>query len=165
MEKELDNASGWLLAKPGSGKSFATKREIVQVILNTKDDVVIIDPENEYKGLTERYDGSYINVSTTSGVYFNPFDGDENETNFLSEKAEFLQSMMAHIMCVQQLTPQYTSIIDRSLRIMWAKYEEKRTKNPDVDIPKPTLDDFANVLLEQKEKEAEGVSISFGNLY
>ncbi len=73
--------------------------------------------------------------------------------------------MMAHIMCVQQLTPQYTSIIDRSLRIMWAKYEEKRTKNPDVDIPKPTLDDFANVLLEQKEKEAEGVSISFGNLY
>ncbi|WP_396133810.1 hypothetical protein [Faecalibacillus intestinalis] len=48
---------------------------------------------------------------------------------------------------------------------MWAKYEEKRTKNPDVDIPKPTLDDFANVLLEQKEKEAEGVSISFGNLY
>ncbi len=160
--KELDNASGWLLAKPGSGKSFATKREIVQVILNTKDDVVIIDPENEYKGLTERYDGSYINVSTTSGVYFNPFDGDENETNFLSEKAEFLQSMMAHIMCVQQLTPQYTSIIDRSLRIMWAKYEEKRTKNPDVDIPKPTLDDFANVLLEQKEKEAEALALALG---
>lgn len=160
--KELDNGSGWLLAKPGSGKSFATKREIVQVILNTNDDVVIIDPEKEYELLTGRYSGSYINVSTTSGVYFNPFDGDDTDVNFLSEKAEFLQSMMAHIMCVDNLTPQYVSIIDRTLRELWASYESKKNNNKDVSVPRPTLDDFANLLAEQKEKEAESLALALG---
>ena len=160
--KDLDNASGWVLAKPGSGKSFATKREIMQVILNTEDDVVIIDPEKEYKMLIERYNGSYINVSTTSGVFFNPFDGDDTETNFLSEKAEFLQSMMAHIMCVDNLSPQYVSIIDRTLRELWAKYEDKVIKNKDVEIKKPSLDDFADLLAEQNIPEAESLALALG---
>ena len=160
--KDLDNASGWVLAKPGSGKSFATKREIMQVILNTEDDVVIIDPEKEYKMLIERYNGSYINVSTTSGVFFNPFDGDDTETNFLSEKAEFLQSMMAHIMCVDNLSPQYVSIIDRTLRELWAKYEDRVIKNKDVEIKKPSLDDFADLLAEQNIPEAESLALALG---
>ena len=159
---ELDNPSGWTLAKPGSGKSFAVKREIMQVILNTDDDVIIIDPENEYKPLTKRYNGSYINVSTTSGTYFNIFDGDDNEVNFLTEKAEFLQSVMAHILCVPNLSPQYVSVIDRTLRELWARYEQKVNDNKYVDIKKPTLDDFADLLAEQPSQEAKSLTLALG---
>lgn len=160
--KELDNASGWLLAKPGSGKSFACKREIMQIILNTDDDIIIIDPEREYKPIVDRYNGSYINVSTTAGVFFNPFDGDMSETNFLSEKAEFLQSMMSHIMCTEQLTPQYISVIDRTLRLLWADYEKKIKENKDVRITRPTLDDFVDKLAEAPEQEAKSLALALG---
>ena len=42
------NGNGCIFGVPGSGKSFSAKREIVNVLLHTDDEVFVIDPENEY---------------------------------------------------------------------------------------------------------------------
>ena len=65
-------------------------------------------------------------------------------------------------MCVDNLSPQYVSIIDRTLRELWAKYEDKVIKNKDVEIKKPSLDDFADLLAEQNIPEAESLALALG---
>ena len=42
---QLKNPNGLILGTPGSGKSFAAKREIANVFMMTDDDIAIIDPE------------------------------------------------------------------------------------------------------------------------
>src|SRR5699024_1789273 len=61
--KNLHNASGFILGIPGSGKSFASKREITNVLLNTDDDIIVIDPENEYGQLVQNLGGELVNVA------------------------------------------------------------------------------------------------------
>ena len=47
--KKLKNPNGLILGTPGSGKSFAAKREITNVFIVTKDDIIICDPEGEVR--------------------------------------------------------------------------------------------------------------------
>lgn len=47
--KKLKTPNGMILGTPGSGKSFSAKRSIVGVFLNTKDDILICDPEAEVR--------------------------------------------------------------------------------------------------------------------
>ena len=69
----LDKSSnGLILGTPGSGKSFSAKREIVNVFLIAKDDIVICDPEGEYFPLVQRLHGQVIRISPTSTDYVNP---------------------------------------------------------------------------------------------
>lgn len=46
--KQLKNPNGLILGTPGSGKSFAAKREMTNAFLITDDDIIICDPEAEY---------------------------------------------------------------------------------------------------------------------
>ena len=64
--KRLKNPNGLILSTPGSGKSFAAKREIANVFLVTDDDIIICDPEAEYGPLVERLHGQVIKISPTS---------------------------------------------------------------------------------------------------
>lgn len=69
----LNNANSIVFAQSGSGKSYATKVEILrQLMQGTK--VIVIDPEREYKLLTESVNGTYIKLSTKSKEKINPFD-------------------------------------------------------------------------------------------
>ena len=63
-----------ILGTPGSGKSFSAKREILNVFLVTKDDIIICDPEAEYFPLMNRLGGQVIKISPTSSQYVNPMD-------------------------------------------------------------------------------------------
>ena len=72
--KELKNPNGLYLGTPGSGKSFSAKREIVNVFLTTKDDIIISDPEAEYFPLVNRLGGQVVKLSPTSPQYINPMD-------------------------------------------------------------------------------------------
>ena len=72
--KFLKNPNGLILGTPGSGKSFAAKREIANVFLVTDDDIIICDPESEYGALVERLNGQVIHISPTSTDYVNPMD-------------------------------------------------------------------------------------------
>jgi type IV secretory pathway VirB4 component len=69
----LNNANSIVFAQSGSGKSYATKVEILrQLMQGTK--IIVIDPEREYKRLSESVGGTYIKLSATSKEKINPFD-------------------------------------------------------------------------------------------
>ncbi|HVA11357.1 MAG TPA: ATP-binding protein [Candidatus Dormibacteraeota bacterium] len=69
----LHNANSITFAQSGSGKSYAAKVEILrQLMQGTK--VIVIDPEREYKLLSESVSGSYIKLSSRSKQKINPFD-------------------------------------------------------------------------------------------
>ncbi len=69
----LHNANSIIFAQSGSGKSYATKVEILrQLMQGTK--VIVIDPEREYKMLSESVNGTYIKLSAKSKEKINPFD-------------------------------------------------------------------------------------------
>lgn len=69
----LENANQVVFAKSGSGKSYATKLEIIRTMMMGTN-VIVIDPENEYQRLTEAFGGSFFNISLTSDHTINPFD-------------------------------------------------------------------------------------------
>lgn len=70
---KLENANAVVFAKSGGGKSFAVKLEALRyMMLGT--DVIIIDPENEYKNLCKVVGGSFLNMSLSSDDRINPFD-------------------------------------------------------------------------------------------
>ncbi len=73
FSKRLPNANSLILATSGAGKSFAVKLEILRYLL-LGIDVIVIDPENEYKPLAEKVDGTYVNIAISSDQYVNPFD-------------------------------------------------------------------------------------------
>ncbi len=69
----LPNANSITFAQSGSGKSYTTKVEILrQLMQGTK--VIVIDPEREYKRLTESVNGTYVKLSAKSKQKINPFD-------------------------------------------------------------------------------------------
>ena len=72
--KRLKTPNGLILGTPGSGKSFATKREILNVFLITDDDIIICDPEGEYFPLVNALNGEVIKISAKSNDYINPME-------------------------------------------------------------------------------------------
>jgi len=69
----LENANSVVFAKSGSGKSYATKLEIIRSMMMGVN-VIVIDPENEYQNLANAIGGSYFRISLTSENHINPFD-------------------------------------------------------------------------------------------
>lgn len=69
----LENANQVVFAKSGAGKSFAVKLEALRsLMLGTE--IIIIDPEDEYRNLCDAVGGSYLHVSLASDTRINPFD-------------------------------------------------------------------------------------------
>ena len=64
--KLLKNPNGLILGTPGSGKSFAAKREIANAFLVTDDDIIVSDPESEYRAMVEYLGGQVVKISPTS---------------------------------------------------------------------------------------------------
>jgi len=155
--KLLKNPNGLILGTPGSGKSFAAKREIANAFLVTDDDVIISDPEAEYAPLVERFGGQVIKISTTSTQYINPMDINNNysdDDDPVSLKAEFLLSLCELIVGGKEgLLPVEKTVIDRCIRKVYRDFYE----NP-VPENMPLLEDLYNELLKQDEPEARHVA-------
>ena len=76
--KKLKNPNGLYLGVPGSGKSFAGKRELVNVFLATSDRIIILDPMGEYSPLVRQFgeDGLVVEIAPNSPHHINPMDLD-----------------------------------------------------------------------------------------
>ena len=155
--KLLKNPNGLILGTPGSGKSFAAKREIANAFLVTDDDIIISDPEAEYSALVERFGGQVIKISTTSTQYINPMDINNNysdDDDPVTLKAEFLLSLCELIVGGKEgLLPVEKTVIDRCIHKVYRHYYE----NP-VPENMPILEDLYNELLKQDETEARHVA-------
>ena len=164
--KSLKNPNGLILGTPGSGKSFAAKREITNAFLITQDDIIIADPENEYSPLVEALHGQIIRISQNSTDFVNPMDINVNyseEENPLALKSDFILSMCELIIGGKNgLEPVEKTVIDRAVRNVYRDFfADAAAKVGEVDPAKmPILEDLYNELRKQPETEAQRVATS-----
>lgn len=144
----LQNANMVVFATSGAGKSYAIKLEVIRsLMLGTE--VIIIDPENEYKHLSDAVGGTYINISLSSENKINPFDlpravGGESKAEDLIRSAVITVKGLIRLM-LGQLTSEEDSIIDRALLETYYK----KDITPDSDLSKvelPVMEDFQDIL-------------------
>jgi type IV secretory pathway VirB4 component len=110
----LNNANSIVFAQSGSGKSYATKVEILrQLMQGTK--VIVIDPEREYKRLAESVDGTYIKLSAKSKSKINPFDvaATSRSREDLSEHTQDLTEVIS--LMVEGLTASESAAVDKAI--------------------------------------------------
>lgn len=159
--KTLKNPNGLFLGTPGSGKSFSAKREIVNVFLLTKDDIIIADPENEYGALVKQFgrQGQVIDISMNSDNYINPMDINldySDDENPVSLKSDFILSL-CELMAGSKdgLSPIEKTVIDRCTRLVYREYlQDPRPENM------PILGDLYALLMKQPEPEAQRIATS-----
>ena len=155
--KKLKNPNGLFLGVPGSGKSFAAKRELVNVFLATRDRIIVVDPMGEYSPLIKRLGGQVIEIAPDSPNHISPMDvqmdmggGDSP----LSLKADFLLSLCELVVGGRDgLQPIEKTVIDRCVRQVYREMalglETAKT---------PLLQDLYEELLRQPEPEAKRIA-------
>ena len=150
----LINPSGFVLACPGSGKSFLVKREIVDVFLrNPNADILVIDPEREYWKLAEAFNGTVVKFSNGSKSYINPFDFDialldDDEIDVIADKCQLITSFISCMDSKHPLNAQEKSFVDRCVRKAYIKSGVLDTLDPE-DMP--TLGTFLDCMKEETE--------------
>ncbi len=150
----LENANSVVFAKSGSGKSYFVKLEAIRsMMFGTQ--VIVIDPEQEYKKLCEAAGGEYINFSSESPVKINPFDlssvAEEGE-NELGRKILTLTGFLRLVL--GQLDASQSAILDRAII---TSYRLKGiTQDPKTQhLPPPLMEDLYKVLIGMEEKNAQ----------
>jgi hypothetical protein len=156
--KLLLNGNSFILGVSGSGKSFTAKREIVNQILASDDDIILIDPEREYSSLVKAMGGEIIHISATSPNHINAMDMNRDYgdgANPVILKSEFVLSLCEQLIGGQNLGAKQKSLIDRCTAGVYRKYLQSNYR----DNP-PTLQDFHAELLKQSEPEAQEIALA-----
>lgn len=143
----LENYNSLTFAKSGSGKSYATKLEILRSLMFDTD-VIVIDPEREYESMAEAVGGRYFNISLNSAHHINPFDlpvprEDESPADVLRSNVILLVGLFR--LMLGGLTNEEDAIVDRAISETYAL----KDITPDSDftaIEPPLLSDFEMVL-------------------
>ena len=143
----LENYNSVTFAKAGSGKSFATKLEILRSLMFDTD-VIVLDPEKEYEYLAEATGGRYFNISLTSEHHINPFDlpiprEDESSADVLRSNIVNLVGLFR--IMLGGLTPEEDAIVDRAITETYALKDITPESNFAAVEP-PLMSDFELVL-------------------
>ena len=155
----LENAHMTVFARSGSGKSYAIKLEIIRSLM-IGTDVIVVDPENEYKRLCDHLGGTFIPISLGSDFHINPFDlppprEDESFLDLLKEKAAYLLGLFQ--LLLGEISPEELAVLDQAITATYASFNiTPETKYEDIKFY-PTLNDFETVLrsIEGGEKLAD----------
>lgn len=143
---ELTNPNGFIFGIPGSGKSVTTKLEIMNSVLATNDEIIILDPEREYSALAELLGGEIIHISANSHTHINPLDLTENpdpndsEYDPIKSKFDFLLSFFSAMLGNIDISPIQKTVIDAVMNSVYEKYK------------RPTLKEYYKELKEYEEK-------------
>jgi type IV secretory pathway VirB4 component len=147
----LENYNMVIFAKAGAGKSYFVKLEVLRsLMLGT--DVIIIDPEKEYKYLAETVGGSFINISLSSANHLNPFDlplprEDESPEDILRNNIISLVGLIR--IMLGGLTPAEDALIDKALREAYALRDI--TSDSDFSKVSPPLMSDLHAVLENMD--------------
>lgn len=153
----LENANSVVFAKSGAGKSYMIKLEALRSMFFDTE-IIVIDPESEYKALCEVVSGDRISFSFNSNTQINPFslsqvyDEEENE---LGLKILSLHSLFKIIM--GNLTPIEEAIMDKALVITYKQKGITPDPNSQKNTP-PLLEDLYKVLIGMEEEKAESLA-------
>lgn len=182
---KMKTPSGFVLGSSGSGKSFATKREILNVLLDDdKTNILIIDPENEYGDFCRAFDGTVLKISPTSDTYINPMDmppdygldeDDDSEKTplgikkekALTKKSDYIMSIVERMISaggnenVTSITPQQRTLVDQCVCAAYKNYLDNDF-NPDY---MPTLLDFQEELDKRKNESKDNHDVADGVAY
>lgn len=163
----LNNANGFYLGSSGSGKSFCAKREMLNILLNTDDEVIVIDPDGEYVHFVKGMGGEHIIISQTSNHHINPMDMDKdyntdengNVGDPVRAKSDFILSL-----CEEALNNEYEAIdavqrsfIDRCVRACYQEYvihNYNKDYQPTFQDLQSQFDTLANLNEEHKIAKA-----------
>lgn len=148
-KKALVNPNTLIFGMPGFGKTFFTKREIFDVFLKTRDDILCIDPEGEYKYMTWILGGQVVDISLNSKVYINPMEvnlsarnEEDSEYDPIASKCNFVASMCELILGDNgRLGKDELAVIDMACKNIYYRHAE----NPAPD-KMPVLGDLFNEL-------------------
>jgi len=145
----LENANEVIFGKAGSGKSYTIKLEILRYLM-CGTDCIILDPENEYRFLSDAVGGSFFNISLASPNHINPFD---LPTPREDEKAEdVLRSNVLNLVGLLRimlggLTPEEDAIIDQALTETYAAKDIVPETDPALWLERiPLMQDFEAIL-------------------
>lgn len=154
----LENANEIIFGKSGSGKSYLIKLEILRSFMFGSE-VIVIDPEDEYKDVAKTLDGEYLIFSQNSPIKINPFDLSgiyEEGENELGLKILSLRGLLK--IALGQVTPVIDAILDRALVLT---YKQKGiTQDPATQSKEPPImEDLYNVLLSMSESQAQELAL------
>ncbi len=143
----LENYNSVIFAKSGSGKSYATKLEILRTLMFDTD-VIVIDPEREYEFLAQTVGGRYFNISLNSEHHINPFDlapprEDESPADILRSNIVALVGLFR--IMLGGLTPEEDAIVDKAITETYALKDITPDSNF-AEVEPPLMSDFELVL-------------------
>lgn len=158
----LQNANAVVFATSGAGKSYTVKLEILRSLMMGVD-VIVIDPEMEYRHLSDAVGGTYVNVSLASEAKVNPFDlprpkGEETSVEDILRSAVITLKGLLRIMIgvptgesgKLSFTPEEDALLDRALLEAYAK--------KDITGDLATLDGVEVPVLQDLEDVLEGMT-------
>ncbi len=170
----MENANEVVLGKSGGGKSYLVKLEALRSLMFGAG-VIIIDPEEEYRPLTESVGGDYLSFSFDSSTHINPFDlagtNDDPQENDLQYKIGFSLTRLLKIM-VGTTTAEEDAIMHNALELTYRQkgitYDPATHKNEP-----PILEDLYKVLVGMETQVAQNLALrlekfvkgSFGTIF
>jgi len=158
----LENANSVVFAKAGAGKSYAIKLEILRSLM-TGVDSIVIDPENEYKFLSDTVGGSFFNISLASPNHVNPFDlpvprEDEKPEDVLRTNIINLVGLMR--IMLGGLTPEEDAVMDSALTETYALKDITSETDPKLWKERtPLMEDLETVLKGMEGGESLAVRL------
>ncbi|MCK9272806.1 DUF87 domain-containing protein [Candidatus Gracilibacteria bacterium] len=167
---KTENANMTVFAKSGGGKSFAIKLEILRsLMLGT--DVIVIDPENEYKTLVDTVGGSYLNINLNSKERINPFDLPKGMKDYEANPGDLLRGAIVNLigllnLMLGKITPSESSILEKALIITYSlkgiTFDDDNIERKEVPVMKDLYSvletmDGAKGLVERLEKYVSGI--------
>jgi type IV secretory pathway VirB4 component len=170
----LENANTIIIGKSGSGKSYAIKLEVLRSMM-LGDDVIVIDPENEYQYLAQATGGSFFKVSLNSGDLINPFDLPEPTSD--ETPADILRGNIINVIGLLKImlgymSPEEESLLNEAINQSYAAQDITPSRTSFEGVTPPTIGDLYNVLSSMRggenlaqrlQKYTQGVYAGFLN--
>ena len=165
-------ANGLIFGQSGSGKSFFTKGEIIPNLLDGTDDMIILDPENEYRLIAEAFGGTIIDLEAKSDYHINPCDlsmeWDDPKATPMVDKCDYMVGLVESVLGKGRECSSYeVNAIHRACNKMYEGYIEEMTKrHNDGDntniYPElcPTLVDFYEALIADQTAESAKIAMA-----
>ena len=165
-------ANGLIFGQSGSGKSFFTKGEIIPNLLDGTDDMIILDPENEYRLIADAFGGTIIDLEAKSDYHINPCDlsmeWDDPKATPMVDKCDYMVGLVESVLGKGRECSSYeVNAIHRACNKMYESYIEEMTRrHNDGDntniYPElcPTLVDFYEALINDNTAESAKIAMA-----